>query len=89
MHDWPSQALQLTLGPHVTGQVSAGLQCASGQPATQDAVQPRCRRTPAEVAGTGHGAHMGRPAAWHQVLCSTLQVGHAFTAALVETSWLQ
>ena len=86
MHDWPSQPLQPTVSVHLTGQVSAGLQCASGQPAAQDAVQPHCRGTPAEMAGAGHGAHMGRLTAWHQVLCSTLQVGHASTTMSLESS---
>ena len=59
---------------HHTGEVSAGLQCPAGQPASQDVVQLGCGVGSSTVAGVGDGAVLDCTPAWHQVHCCAPQV---------------
>ena len=59
---------------HCIGEVPAGLQCPTCQPASQNDIQFGGGVGPSAVARAGYGAMLDCALAWYQIHCCPLQV---------------
>ena len=70
----PGQGHEIFTPHDNIGEVLAGLQCPTCQPASQNVVQLDSGLGPSAVARAGHGVVLDCTSAWHQVQCCPLQV---------------
>ena len=77
----------MTTHHHTIGEVSAGLQRSTCQPASHNVVQFDSGVGRCAVARAGHGAVLGCTLAWRQVHCCAVQVSQAvFSVTAVHPS---